>query len=190
MENLMSGVTEYTVSDTRYRYRFDSDIGHISEYADLLEFLADNDDVFLELVFSSDGGDMNTALAIINAIHESKVHCHGSLLTHAHSAAGIIFLSCSSHSVSMNSTLMIHEQQSYGLGGKASDLSAYVSFEVKQHRRLMKRVYEGFLSDTELDQVLNGKEMWMADDEIVDRLNSMYEHFNSDGEESHPILMS
>lgn len=190
MEDVMSVVSEYVVSETRYRFRFDRDIGHVSEYADLLEFLANSDNVFLELVFSSDGGDMNTALAIMNAIRESKVHCHGSLLTHANSAAGIIFLSCSSHSVSMNSSLMIHEQQSYGLGGRASDLSTYVDFETKQHRRLMKRVYEGFLSESEIDQVLNGKEMWMADNEIVDRLNDMYAHFNSDGEESTPILMS
>ena len=180
METLIGSVTEYTVSDTRYRYRFDSDIGHVSEYSELLEFLANNDDVFLELVFSSDGGDMVTALAIINAIHESKVHCHGSLLTHAHSAAGIIFLSCASHSVSMNSSLMVHEQQSYGLGGKTSDLVSVVGFETKQHRRLMKRVYEGFLCDSELDQVLAGKELWMADDEVADRLNIMYAYFNEE----------
>ena len=180
METLMGSVTEYTVSDTRYRYRFNRDIGDISEYTDLLEFLADSDDVFLDLVFSSDGGDMVTALAIINAIHESKVHCHGSLLTHAHSAAGIIFLSCASHSVSMNSSLMVHEQQSYGLGGKTSDLVSVVGFETKQHRRLMKRVYEGFLCDSELDQVLAGKELWMADDEVADRLNIMYAHFKEE----------
>jgi ATP-dependent protease ClpP protease subunit len=190
MEDVMSVVSEYVVSETRYRFRFDRDIGHVSEYADLLEFLANNGDVFLELVFSSDGGDMTTALAIINAIHESKVHCHGSLLTHAHSAAGIIFLACSSHSVSMNSTLMIHEQQSCGIGGKASDLSAYVDFETKQHRRLMKRVYEGFLSDAELDQVLNGKEMWMGDSEVVDRLNDMYAYYREGADMPPPPLMS
>ena len=190
MEGIMSGITEYTVSDTRYRYRFNRDIGDISEYTDLLEFLADNDDVFLELVFSSAGGCMDSALAIINAIHESKVHCHGSLLTHAYSAAGIIFLSCSSHSVSKSSTFMVHEQQSYGLEGKASDLSAYVDFETKQHRRLMNRLYEGFLTEKEIEQFLCGKEFWLGDNEIVDRLNKMYAHFNSDGEESTPTLMS
>jgi len=190
MEGVMSGITEYTVSDTRYRYRFNRDIGDISEYTDLLEFLANNDDCFLELVFSSDGGDMNTALAIINAIRESKVHCHGSLLTHANSAAGIIFLSCSSHSVSMNSSLMIHEQQSYGLGGRASDLSTYVDFETKQHRRLMKRIYEGFLSESEIGQVLSGKEMWMADDEVADRLNSMYDHFRQEVDVTSDIVYS
>ena len=175
-----SRLTEMVTTETRYRYRFDRDIGDVDEYSDLLEFLANSDGDYLEMVFACNGGNVDTMIAIINAVNQSNVHCHGSLLSHAYSAASAIFLNCSSHDVSANSKLMIHEQQSYGVGGKASDLSAYVEFETKQHRRLMNRLYEGFLTEKEIEQFLCGKEFWLGDDEIIDRLNDMYAHFKED----------
>lgn len=189
-EEINGALTEQTTTETRYRYRFDRDIGGVEEYRDLLDFLANSEACYLEMSFACNGGNIDTMIAIINSMKQSDVHCHGDLLSHAYSAASAIFLSCNSHSVSANSKLMIHEQSSYGVGGKASDLSSYIDFETKQHKKLMKSLYEGFLTEKEIEYFLCGKEYWLGDDEVADRLNAMYAYFKEDAPPPSDIVYS
>ena len=54
-------------SKVQARYRLDGDIGDVSEYRELLDFLADaGQGDFLEIVFATNGGSVDTTIAILN----------------------------------------------------------------------------------------------------------------------------
>jgi len=50
---------------------------------------------------------------------------------------------------------------------------AQVSFEKKLVDKMMKKVYSGFLSEDEITDILEGKDLWLDGDEVVTRLKAM-----------------
>ena len=175
-------------SKVQARYRLDGDIGDVSEYRELLDFLADaGQGDFLEIVFATNGGSVDTTIAILNAMAMTEAHLHGTLISSAMSGGSALFLSCHSHTVCENARFMIHEQSSWGVGGKASDLAAYVEFETRAHKKLMTDIYSGFLSDKELEQFFCGKEFWFLGSEVIERLEKRAEQSSA---EMPPKLLS
>jgi len=66
--------------------------------------------------------------------------------------------------------MLCHEVR-YGVGGKNSDNLSHVQHIKKISDKLIWETYEGFLTDDEIESVLNGKELFLDSDEIVERLN-------------------
>ena len=88
-----------------------------------------------------------------------------------YSAASILALSCDQCVVGRHANLLAHEV-SYGVGGKGSDNLSHVQHIKKISDKLIWDTYEGFLTDDEIESVLNGKELFLDSDEIVERLNN------------------
>jgi uncharacterized protein YacL (UPF0231 family) len=57
--------------------------------------------------------------------------------------------------------------------GKGAEMFAQVSFEKKLVDKMMKKVYSGFLSEDEITDILEGKDLWLDGDEVVTRLKAM-----------------
>lgn len=123
----------------------------------------------LLLKINSYGGQLDGAIAIINAIENTDADVHAEIEGVAASAASLIALASPSISVSPYATMMVHSA-TFGAFGKQSDVISHASFVDKQVRTLMHSVYKDFLTDKELEEVIMGKEMWFDAEEIVRRL--------------------
>lgn len=132
-----------------------------------IDSLGEGDVVLLSI--NSYGGQLDGAIAIINAIQDTDADVHASIEGVAASAASLIALAAPSISVSPYATMMVHSA-TFGAFGKQSDVISHASFVDKQVRGLMNSIYKDFLTDKELEEVIMGKEMWFDSEEIVRRL--------------------
>jgi ATP-dependent protease ClpP protease subunit len=132
-----------------------------------VDSLSEGDLILINI--NSYGGQLDGAIAIINAIQNTDAEVHASIEGVAASAASLIALASPSISVSPYATMMVHSA-TFGAFGKQSDVISHASFVDKQVRTLMHSVYKDFLTDKELEEVIMGKEMWFDAEEIVRRL--------------------
>jgi ATP-dependent protease ClpP protease subunit len=132
-----------------------------------IESLGEGDVVLLNI--NSYGGQLDGAIAIINAIENTDADVHADIEGVAASAASLIALAAPSISVSPYATMMVHSA-TFGAFGKQSDVISHASFVDKQVRNLMGSVYKDFLTDKELEEVIMGRELWFDAEEIVRRL--------------------
>lgn len=148
----------------------DEEIGSPSEYRELLSILfGANEDDTINLFFNSPGGNLDTALSIIEGINHTKATVSAILLGSCHSAASMIMLYCHNVFVTNSSYMMIHTA-SYGSSGNTSNVKAHTDFTFKQVDKLLDDTYEGFLTKEELASVKKGVELWLNADEIDSRI--------------------
>jgi ATP-dependent protease ClpP protease subunit len=140
-----------------------------------LESLDEGD--LCEIKIDSYGGRLDSAIAIINAMRNSRAEIKCSVTGVAASAGSLIALAAPSIYINEYSRMMIH-QASFGTGGKQSDVMSHVTFENNRIKKIMKDVYLGFLTEKELETVFAGSELWFDADQIIERLeqcNKFYE---------------
>lgn len=121
---------------------------------------------------SSKGGRMDGLITLIEANRLTQADILCVIVGECHSAASMFALTCSNISVSPSATMMVH-YVSFGTGGKASDIRANVNHTLEFTEDYFREVYEGFLTEEEIDICINtGKELWFKSDEIINRLES------------------
>ena len=170
-QNLLNIFSKELVSN-HYLITLNNEIGVASEYSELIALLkfANENDV-IEIEINNNGGHIDTALQIKNAIHECKAQVITCLNVAAHSAAGVVFLSGHSYKIGKYGSLLIHEG-STGYVGKPSDLRRHSEFQNAQLERVVRDVYEEILTPSEIEAVLNGLELILDDTELMKRLNN------------------
>jgi ATP-dependent protease ClpP protease subunit len=84
----------------------------------------------------------------------------------------MVFLQAQSFEISDHSAFMFHNYSGIAVG-KGAEMFAQVSFEKKLIDKMMKKVYNGFLSETEIKDVLEGKDLWLDGEEVALRLKAM-----------------
>ena len=148
----------------------DEEITMPADYRELISILfsAEESDT-VNLFFNSPGGNLDAALAIIEAINHTKATVSAILLGSCHSAASMIMLYCHNVFVTNSSYMMIHTA-SYGSSGNTSNVKAHTDFTFKQVDKLLDDTYEGFLTKEELLNVKKGVELWLNADEIESRI--------------------
>lgn len=132
----------------------------------------------VELVINSYGGSVDGAVSIINALHRTEAHTVAVLDGIAASAASLIALSCNEIVASNNARLMIHSASGV-IGGTMSNSAAYSAFMDAELRKLMTNVYLGFLTQSELEDVFKGCEVWFNSDQIMERLQKRQEYLRT-----------
>jgi len=86
------------------------------------------------------------------------------------SAATMIFLACQHHEVTVFSIFMIHNF-SATVGGKGHELYDNAMHTKGWSEDLMNKIYKDFLSPEEITSVLNGKDLYLAGDQVNSRIN-------------------
>lgn len=164
------------ISSTLHEYYLFGEITEASNYIDLIDTLrsANENDQFV-IRINSGGGLLSTANCIINAINECQAHVHGVIESECASAATMILLACHSYSLGEEAEFMIHTSSSF-YGGKENEQYSYMQHSRNKIHRMMKDRYLGFLSETELQAVLNGQDMWFDRDELGERLQAFAEY--------------
>ena len=171
-----------TMTQNKYEFNLDEEITVPSYYRNLIEVLnnaTEQDLVVLNI--NSDGGMLDSAISIIDALRNTRATTLAWISGSAYSAAGIIALSCQNLEVGEFASLMCHNSQ-YGLGGYTTDIKDRAVFEHKMISKIMHSVYKHFLSVDEVEAVLSNKTIWMDADEIVERFAKMQEKLQDEFE--------
>lgn len=178
MEEIRSVLESYheSIESNRYSFYLDEDIVEAKYYRNMIETMTicqSTDEVII--YFNTDGGDFDGMVAIIHAIKSCLCPVVGVLYGKAYSAGSAILLHCSDIYVGDNASMMVHGM-SYGYGGKASDVKAYVDFSSKQNTRFLKTTYSEFLTESEMARVENGDDIFFDADESKVKLELMMEN--------------
>lgn len=151
---------------------FDRPIGEASEYRSLIHALdtASEFDQF-DFKINSPGGRMDATMSIIEAIKNTDATVRAIITGECHSAASIIALNCHQVQVTESGHSLIHTA-SYGSSGNSHMIKSHVDFYTRQITNLIKRTYEGFLTEAELEDVSRGVEIWVDSEDFIARLKS------------------
>lgn len=175
MSDMSNRLLRKEMSSTLYEYYLVDDIGEPSDYievCDVLRSASPNDEVLIRI--NSGGGSLATANMLVNAIRESQAHVHGFIESTCASAATLVYLACHSYSLSDDADMMIHTSSSM-YGGKEHEQHSYVTFSRKKIHKMMRNRYAGFLTEVEIENVLNGQDYYFDSEEITKRLENFTE---------------
>lgn len=160
-----------------YVIRLHEDIGYPDEYSeefDVINSALPEDTVVLDLC--TDGGCMDTAMLFNRALRNTAAHTVAVIGPSCASAGSIIALSCEEFILDDTSSLMIHTS-TYGFGrAKDTDIFEHANFSRRQLRKLYEKVYSGYLSEGEIEDVIKGTPFYFDDEQLAERLEmlSMY----------------
>lgn len=171
----------YTISQnqqgwSKFIVRMHNPIGPASEYANLFNLLdsaGEDDEIKLDL--SSPGGSLDTCILLRRAIKDCAATVTCRIGPTCASAAGAIALACDGWEVDDMSTMMVHTGSFAPGYGKVHDVHAASAHTLEQIRRFVRSTYANFLTDVEIDAVLDGKEMYIGPEELEGRLGKYSE---------------
>lgn len=150
----------------------DSPIEEPSEYRELLSILFNStEEDTVNIFINSEGGQLDTALAIVEALKNTEAQVTAVLIGACHSAASIISMYCDQVAVLDSAYSMVHTA-SFGSAGSTGNVKSHTEFTVRQVEKLLNDTYEGFLTKDELAKVKQGVELWFDADEIRTRMES------------------
>lgn len=115
------------------------------------------------------GGNADGILALCEAVDACQGQVQAIITGQASSAGSMFALRCPNVGVAPNARMMIHAA-SFGYGGKHMDAVRGMEFQHKWLSKVFRQAYEGFLTEEEIEQCLDGREFWFLSDEIVERL--------------------
>lgn len=162
----------------KYNIFLDSEIGEPAEYRELLTILFNApSDSLIYLYINSTGGNLDTTLAIVEAIKMCEAKVSAILIGSCHSAASIIALNCDEIIVLDNAYSMVHTA-SFGSSGNVGTVKSHTEFVIAQIDKLIEQTYSGFLNKEELAKVKNGNELWFNAEDIRKRLKRKFKQLN------------
>ena len=142
-----------------------------NELCYLLDTAYPMDTIILHL--NTPGGIIDSAFKIIHSLKHTKATTKAVLTGTVASAGTMIALSCKEIQIADFTQFMIHNY-SGGTGGKGHEIRDYVKFSDKQLNKAFTSIYGGFLTEQEIYEVIEGKDMWMDEEEVMERWNKMH----------------
>lgn len=160
-----------------YKIRIARPITEIDDFEEeimALEEASEHDLIFIQL--SSPGGSLETCDFLCRRMNECKAPIVVEIGMTCASAASALMLQADDWVIDDSSTAMIHAC-SYSPGwGKEIDVRLSVSYTERLNREWIERTYNGFLNSVELQQVLDGKDLYFFADELRERLPKYKEY--------------
>ena len=174
--NLLNNLTNnvhinaVSASVTTHEVFLDMDIEDPHKYRNLISLLINAQATDrIHLYINSNGGNLDTAIAIINAMLVCQAEITGFIMGACHSAASIITMYCHNVHVFETAYMMIHTA-SFGNFGNTTTVKTQTDFTVEQVEKLLDDAYKGFLDNKEMKEVKQGIELWYDSEEIRRRL--------------------
>lgn len=125
----------------------------------------------IRLHINTPGGRLDSATMIIDAIAVSDAYVIGVLSGNVSSAGTMIALACDELECSSYLEFMIH-YFSGGTGGKGNEIKAHSNFIDKHMPMIFKKMYAGFLTNKEIEDMIEGKDIWLNGDEVLERFET------------------
>lgn len=155
---------------TEFHVRMARPITEVDDFDDEFQMLAsagERDLIHFDIV--TPGGSMDTAHMLCRAIHRTAAHTVAYIGPTCASAGTAIALACDEWEIDEMSSFMIHTG-SYGYVGMAPHVKANVEHNDKMMDRFVRSTYAGFLTEEEIERVLDGREMYFEGEELAKRL--------------------
>ena len=160
-----------------YPIMIDGDITDTQDYREEFDMILQaSEGDLITILISSNGGSLSTGLRFYSLLKETPAHTVAIIETHAHSAASIIALGCDEIRAQPYAEMLIHSC-SYGTGGSHPDIKAYVNHSEKMMNKIIPEVYQGFLSEDKIAEVLRGEQVWLFADEIQEAIKIRDKYF-------------
>lgn len=129
------------------------------------------EDTNINIYLNTPGGMLDTAYQLVNAITDSKANITAILTGTVASAGTIIALACPRIVAKPHSTFMIHNY-SMSSFGKGNELKQRQDYMNKHNVEAFNTFYKGFLTPKELKDMIEGKDFWLSDKEVIKRLEA------------------
>ena len=153
--------------------------GEITEpkdYINEIVFIREaNESDLIKIRLNTPGGNLFTALAIIAAMNESAAHIITVIDGECCSAGTLIFLNGKEFEINPSCSFMVHTYSS-GTFGKGHEIASNAKFHSDWFTKIAKRFYTGFLSEKEITDVIEGKDLWMDAEEVSLRCSYLIEN--------------
>jgi ATP-dependent protease ClpP protease subunit len=147
----------------------DDDVDKYLDMINEIKMAEPHDQVFIYL--NTPGGSLSTTIQIISAINQSQATVTTSIESEVCSAGTLLFLSGDQYIVNDNCSFMIHNY-SHGPVGKGNEVAQRVKFTEEYFRKLAQNLYKDFLTENEIEDVCEGKDIWMDSNEVKKRLEN------------------
>ena len=131
------------------------------------------------LVLNTPGGYIDAAVMIVDAIKSSKAKVIAQISGTVASAGTIITLACDEVQIADHTAFMIHNY-SGGVAGKGHEMKAHQEFVDKNLNESFKVFYKNFLTEDEMEDVIDGKDLWMNKYEVEARLKGTFHRVDSE----------
>jgi ATP-dependent protease ClpP protease subunit len=164
-------VLEHSVKNTIYTIFIDDTITHANKYRKIYYKIknAKKHDI-ITLVINTFGGYLYTFIELYSVLMKTKAKTIAEIHT-ADSAGSLLALSCDDIEINEFAEMMIHTA-SFGAYGKVEEIKSRVIFEDKRTKKIISKLYKGFLTDMEIQKVLDGKDYYFDADQIKKRLKN------------------
>lgn len=149
------------------------------EWFDTIRHASENDVV--KIYINSYGGDLFTAIQFMRVLADTNATVICSVEGACMSAATMIFMCADNFEVTPHSVFMFHNY-SGGAIGKGGEMIDQLLHERKWSERLMKEVYKYFMTDDEIESMLENKDMWMDGESVVVRMNERIQRLQAEME--------
>lgn len=152
----------------------DTEVRNASYYRQVvnkIEELGEGDMVVFRI--STPGGDLAGLVELLHAINNTEAETVAEVVGDAFSAGSLLALACDSIIIGKYANFLCHSC-SFGSRGKSTDVQRHVQHLSKYAEDIFRECYEHFLSEEEINDVLEGKELYLNYDEINERLERKY----------------
>ena len=136
-------------------------------------------DYTVDIYLNTPGGIIDSAFMIANAINKSKAKVVGHLSGTVASAGTLISMACDELQLTPHLSFMIHNY-SGGMAGKGHEMKARQKFTDDHLNDAFKSFYSGFLSEDEMDKVIEGTDLWMGTEEVTERWTNRIDYIKGE----------
>ena len=123
----------------------------------------------IKLHINCPGGNLFTTIQFMQALSETEAHIIVSVEGACMSAATLIFLMADEYMITNHSMFLFHNY-SAGTAGKGGEMYHGMVHERNWSANLFKDLYIDFLTENEIKDMLEDKDIWMNANEVLARL--------------------
>jgi ATP-dependent protease ClpP protease subunit len=143
------------------------------DYLDLIDTLYQGqplETVYIHL--NTCGGSLDITMQIINAVRSSEALVVGIADGQVASAGSLLLFSCPNIAVQDFSYVMLHDGSEMALG-KSNENLKQAQFTSNLLNKIAHSVYGPFFTEEEINSVLDGKDMWLSSEEVIERVKNI-----------------
>lgn len=145
------------------------------KWYDILQNATEDDIVVIHI--NCYGGTLMTAIQIVTQIKTCQAQVVCQIESACCSAATMVALACDGMICYPHGYMMIHTSSGCSFG-KQSDIKAEEAFYNPWLERFFNEIYKHFLTKKEIQNVLNGTDMWLTADEVAERFKRRVDVIN------------
>jgi ATP-dependent protease ClpP protease subunit len=151
-------------------YYLVEEIGEPQDYVDCFHEIRNSRDTdTIKIYINCPGGNLFTTIQFLQVLSETKAHVIVCVEGACMSAATLIFLMGDEYIITDYSMFMFHNY-SGGTEGKGAEMYHGMIHQRKWSAKLFKEMYQNFLTEQEIAELLNDKDLWLDAQQVIERL--------------------